>query len=156
MADLVKRLARLPISSRNALQFHWAIMDGSETTHIVFPEQTLHWVATEAGRGYSNAVYCGVGSYFLPNDIAAACRLRKSIEEYGHYRHTAKQIPSRSEALSLLDAHIATLGAMDPQASVTSNPPPVMPPVPPEYGSSSDPALAKEHCGILDSTVLHA
>jgi hypothetical protein len=156
LEDLVKRLARLPISSRNALQFHWAIMDGSETTHIVFPEQTLHWVAKEASSGYSNAVYCGVGSYFLPNDIAAACRLRKSIEEYGHYRHTAKQMPSRSEALSLLDAHIATLGVMDPPASVTSNPPPVMPPAPPECGSSSDPALANEHSGILDSTVLHA
>jgi hypothetical protein len=131
-------------------------MDGTETTHIVFPEQTLHWVATEASRGDSNAVYCGVGSYFLPNDIAAARRLRKSVEEYGHYRHTAKQMPSRSEALSLLDAHIATLGVMDPPASITSNPPPVMPSVPPEYGSSSDPALANGHSGILDPTVLHA
>jgi hypothetical protein len=156
LEDLVKRLGRLPISSRNALQFHWAIMDGTETTHIVFPEQTLHWVATEASRGCSNAVYCGVGSYFLPNDVAAACRLRKSVEEYGHYRHTAKQIPSRSEALSLLDAHIAALGAMDPQASITSNPPPVMSPAPPEYGSSSVPALANVHSGILDSTALHA
>jgi hypothetical protein len=156
LEDLVKRLARLPISSRHALQFHWAIMDGSETTHIVFPEQTLHWVATEASRGYSNAVYCGVGSYFLPNDIAAARRLQKSVEEYGHYRHTAKQIPSRSEALSLLDAHIATLGAMDPQAAVTSNPPPVMSPASPEYGLSSGPVLANEHSGILDSTTLHA
>ncbi len=112
LEDLVKRLARLPISSRSTLQFNWAIMDGTETTHIVFPEQTLHWVATEASRGDRNAVYCGVGSYFLPNDIAAARRLRKSVEEYGHYRHTAKQIPSRSEALSLLDAHITALDVL--------------------------------------------
>ena len=81
---------------------------------------------------------------------------RKAIEEYGHYRHTAKQMPSRSEALSLLDAHIATLGVMDPPASATSNPPPVTSSVPPEYGSSSDPVLANEHSGILDSTASHA
>jgi hypothetical protein len=99
-------------------------------------QQTLHWVATETSRRNSNAGYCGVGSYFLPNDIAAACRLRKSVEEYGHYRHTeeqkpsrlefghyrhtAKQRPSRSEAQSLLDAHIAALGAIDPPTPVTS------------------------------------
>ena len=89
------------LSSRRTLQVNWAVMDDTETTHIVFPEQTLHWVATEASRRDSNAVYCGVGSYFLPNDIAAARRLRWPIEEYGPYRHTAKQKPSCSEALSL-------------------------------------------------------
>ena len=36
-------------------------------------QQTLHWVATEAGPRDSNAGYCGVGSHFPPNDIAAAC-----------------------------------------------------------------------------------
>ncbi len=51
LEDLAKRLAKLPLSSRKTLQFNWAIMDGTETTHIVLPEQTLHWVATEASRG---------------------------------------------------------------------------------------------------------
>jgi hypothetical protein len=155
LEDLVKRLARLPISSRHALQFQWAIMDGTETTHIVFPEQTLHWVATEASRGDSNAVYCGVGSYFLPNDIAAARRLRKSVEEHGHYRHTAKQIPSCSEALALLDAHIAALETIESSATASGTPPTTVP-VSPWPGPSSDQAPADEHLGRLDSTISHA
>jgi hypothetical protein len=155
LEDLVRRLARLPISSRKALQFHWAIMDGSETTHIVFPEQTLHWVATEASSGYSNAVYCGIGSYFLPNDIAAARRLRKSVEEYGHYRHTAKQIPSRSEALSLLDAHITALETTESQAAVHGTPP-MMVSAPTGPGPLSDSATAGGHSGRLDPTISHA
>jgi hypothetical protein len=153
--DLVKRLAKLPISSRNALQFQWAIMDGTETTHIVFPEQTLHWVATEASRGDSNAVYCGVGSYFLPNDIAAARRLQKSVEEYGHYRHTAKQLPSRSEALSLLDAHITALETIESPAAVRDTPP-TMVSAPTSPGPSSDTTSAGGHSGRLESTISHA
>ena len=153
--DLAKRLAKLPISSRKALQFQWAIMDGTETTHIVFPEQTLHWVATEASRGDSNAVYCGVGSYFLPNDIAAARRLRKSVEEYGHYRHTAKQIPSRSEALSLLDAHITALETFASPATACGTPSTTVT-VSPSPGSSSDQASADGHHGRHDSKISHA
>jgi hypothetical protein len=155
LEDLVKRLAKLPRPSRNAIQFHSAIMDGTETTHIVFPEQTLHWVATEASRGDSNAVYCGVGSYFLPNDIAAARRLRKSVEEYGHYRHTAKQIPSRSDALSLLDAHIAALETIESPATVRGTPP-MMVSAPTWPSPSSDSASAGGHSGRLDPTISHA
>ena len=95
------------------------------------------------------------GSYFLPNDIAAARRLRKSIDDYGHYRHTAKQKPSRLEALSLLDVHIAALGAIDPQATVNGLPP-TMTPASPWHGSLSDSASADEHRGKLDATCLHA
>ena len=118
-----------PSSDPELTAAHSRILDSSL-------QQTLHWVATETSRRNSNAGYCGVGSYFLPKDIAAACRLRKSVEEYGHYRHTeeqkpsrlefghyrhtAKQRPSRSEAQSLLDAHIAALGAIDPPTPVTS------------------------------------
>jgi hypothetical protein len=153
--DLVKRLAKLPISSRTALQFQWAIMDGIETTHIVFPEQTLHWVATEASRGDSNAVYCGVGSYFLPNDIAAARRLQKSVEEYGHYRHTAKQLPSRSEALSLLDAHITALETIESPAAVRDTTP-MMVSAPTSPGPSSGTTSAGGHSGRLESTISHA
>jgi hypothetical protein len=155
LEDLVKRLARLPISSRHALQFQWAIMDGTETTHIVFPEQTLHWVATEASRGDSNAVYCGVGSYFLPNDISAARRLRKSVAEYGHYRHTAKQVPSRSEALSLLDAHITALETIAPPATACGTSPTTVS-VSPWPSPSSDQASADGHHGRLDSKISHA
>ena len=155
LEDLIKRLTKLPRSSRNAIQFHSAIMDGTDTTHIVFPEQTLHWVATEASRGDSNAVYCGVGSYFLPNDIAAARRLRKSVEEYGHYRHTAKQIPSRSDALSLLDAHIAALETMETPATVRGTPP-IMVSAPTWPSPLSDSASAGGHSGRLDPTISHA
>jgi hypothetical protein len=155
LEDLVKRLAKLPISSRKALQFNWAIMDGTETTHIIFPELTLHWVATEASRGDDNAVYCGVGSYFLPNDIAAARRLRKSVEEYGHYRHTARQVPSRSEALALLDAHIAALETMESPATVLNTLPEIVP-TPPRSSPSDDLASAGEHHGRLDSKISHA
>ena len=156
LEDLVKRLAKLPMTSRQTLQFTWAIMDGLETTHIVFPEQTLHWVATEASRRDSNAVYCGVGSYFLPNDIAAARRLRRSVEEYGHYRHTAKQKPSRSEALSLLDAHIAALEVIATSARVSSSVPSPMTPALPLSGLVGDTALTDENSGMLDSTIPHA
>ena len=142
--------------SRKTLQFDSAVMDGTETTHIVFPEQTLHWVATEASRRDDNAVYCGVGSYFLPNDIAAARRLRESVEKYGHYRHTAKQKPSRAEALSLLDAHIAAMGAIDPPAMGIAGLPSARTPALPWSGLLSDTASADEHRGIFDSTVLHA
>jgi hypothetical protein len=155
LEDLVKRLVKLPVSSRKTLQFNWAIMDGTETTHIVFPEQTLHWVATEASRGDGNAVYCGIGSYFLPNDLAAARRLRESVEEYGHYRHTAKQKPSRQEALSLLDAHIAALKVLESPATA-SGLSPTMTSVPSWSGSPSDPALADEHSGMLGPTASHA
>ena len=156
LEDLVKRLAKLPMYSRKTIQFNWAVMDGTETTHIVFPEQTLHWVATEAGRRDDNAVYCGVGSYFIPNDIAAARRLRESVEKYGHYRHTAKQKPSRAEALSLLDAHIAAMGAIDPPAVGIAGLPSARTPALPGSGLLSDTASADEHRGIVDSTVLHA
>ena len=152
---MIERITKLPRSSRNTLQFTWAVMDGTETTHIVFPEQTLHWVATEADRNVDNAVYCGVGSYFLPNDIAAARRLRKSIDDYGHYRHTAKQKPSRLEALSLLDAHIAALEAIDSPATVNGLPP-TMTSASPWHSSLSDPTSAGEHRGKLDPTCLHA
>ena len=115
IASLIERAMRLPAHSRKTMQFDWAIMDGKETTHIIFPEQTLHWVATEsARRRQTNVVYCGVGSFFLPNDITAARSLRKSIDEGRHSRHTAKQKPSPSEALALLDAHIAALTAPQP------------------------------------------
>ena len=156
LEDLVKRLTKLPMTSRQTLQFTWAIMDGSETTHIVFPEQTLHWVATEASRRDSDAVYCGVGSYFLPNDIAAARRLRRSVEEYGHYRHTAKQKPSRSEALSLLDAHIAALEAIATSARVSPSVPSPMTPALPLPGLVGDTASTDENRGMLDSTAPHA
>ncbi len=154
LEDLIKRLAKLPILSRNTLQFSWAIMDGTEATHIVFPEQTLHWVATEASRGVGNAVHCGVGSYFLPNDIAAARRLRKSVEEHGHYRHTAKQIPSRSEALALLDAHIAALETIESPAAVHGTPSTML--SAPSWSSpSTDSAATGEYHGRLDSTISH-
>jgi hypothetical protein len=155
LEDLVKRLARLPIASRNTLQFNWAIMDGTETTHIVFPELTLHWVATEASRGDGNVVYGGVGSYFLPNDIAAARRLRKSVEEYGHYRHTAKQTPSRSEALSLLDAHITALETSESPTTACGTPLTGIS-FPPRSSPLSDSASIGEHRGNLDSPVSHA
>ena len=115
ISSIITRLMRLPINTRRAMQFDWAIMDGVETTHIIFPEQTLHWVATESARSRrSNAVYCGVGSFFLPNDIEAARRLRQSLEACKHYRHTAKQKPSPGEAIALVDAHIAALAAQQP------------------------------------------
>ena len=115
ISSIITRLMRLPINTRRAMQFDWAIMDGVETTHIIFPEQTLHWVATESARGRrSNAVYCRVGSFFLPNDIEAARRLRQSLEACKHYRHTAKQKPSPGEAIALVDAHIAALAAQQP------------------------------------------
>jgi hypothetical protein len=154
LEDLIKRLAKLPISSRHALQFQWAIMDGTETTHIVFPEQTLHWVATEASRGDSNAVYCGVGSYFLPNDIAAARRLRKSVDEYGHCRHTARQVPSRSEALALLDAHITALETIESSAA-DHGAPSAMVSAPSGSSPSNDSASTGEYHGRLDLTISH-
>ena len=97
-----------------------------------------------------------MGSYFLPNDIAAARRLRRSVEEYGHYRHTAKQKPSRSEALSLLDAHIAALEAIATSAMVSPSVPSPMTPALPLSGLVGDTASADENRGMLDSTVPHA
>jgi hypothetical protein len=94
-------------------------MDGHETTHVVFPDGILHYVTTESTNGRSEAVYCGIGSYFFPNDAATANSLRDSIQSGGHSSHLARQVPSQEEALRMLDAHILgldTLATAAPQA----------------------------------------
>ena len=96
------------------------------------------------------------GSSSDPAPIAAARRLRGSVEKYGHFRHTAKQKPFQAEALSLLDAHTAALEATDPPAMVISGLPSPMTPALPWSGPLSDTASADEHRGMLDSTVPHA
>jgi hypothetical protein len=87
-------------------------MDGHETTHVVFPDGILHYVTTESTNSRSEAVYCGIGSYFFPNDAATANSLRDSIRSNGHSSHLARQVPSQEEALRMLDAHILGLDAL--------------------------------------------
>jgi hypothetical protein len=108
---LVNRITRLSPASKEALLFEWAVMDGHETTHVVFPDGTLHYVTTESTNSRSEAVYCGIGSYFFPNDAATASSLRDSIQSSGHSSHLDRQVPSREEALRMLDAHILGLDA---------------------------------------------
>ena len=64
--------------------------------------------------------------------------------------------PSRSEALSLLDAHIAALEAIATSASVSSSVPSPMTPALPLSGLVGDTALTDENSGMLDSTIPHA
>ena len=66
------------------------------------------------------------------------------------------QKPSRAEALSLLDTHIAAMGAIDPPAVGIAGLPSARTPALPGSGLLSDTASADEHRGIVDSTVLHA
>jgi hypothetical protein len=109
---LVNRIARLSPASKEALLFEWAVMDGHETTHVIFPDGILHYVTTESTNGRSEAVYCGIGSYFFPNDAATANSLRDSIQSSGHSSHLARQVPSQEEALRMLDAHILGLDTL--------------------------------------------
>ena len=105
---LLSRISRMSAVSRRLLRFEWAIMDGQETTHVIFPGRTLHWVATEpCHTNNSPAVYCGVGAYFFPSDLEAAHSLQDSIQSFSHVKHTARQHPSPMDGKQLLEAHIA-------------------------------------------------
>ena len=62
----------------------------------------------------------------------------KSIDEGRHSRHTAKQKPSPSEALALLDAHIAALTAPPPPPVIAEGSLPATVMTPPSPCSSSN------------------
>ena len=81
--------------------------------------------------------------------------LKIALQKYGHYRHTAKQIPSRSEALSLLDAHITALETIESPATVRGTPP-MMVSAPTWPSPLSDSASAGGYSGRLDPTISHA
>ena len=105
---LIARIGLLDPVDRQSLLFEVLVMDGVHTTHVIFPQRTLHWVVTEAIMQHG-AVYCGIGAYFLPNTQTALSRLRASLTENLTDRHTAQQPPGAQATLVALDAHIAGL-----------------------------------------------
>jgi hypothetical protein len=116
LETLVARISRLSPEDRQSIRFEMLVMDSVRTTHVIFPQRTLHWVVTEAATKYG-AVYCGIGAYFLPNAPAALDNLQASLTDNLADWHTAQQPLGTQAALAALVSHRAGF------AKVTTPPP---------------------------------
>jgi hypothetical protein len=123
LTSMLILISKLPKSAREVIKFRYLVMDSRDVTHVVFPARWYHWVATEPNT-YSktlDSLYCGVGAYMFPNNLAEARRLQQSLITHANCPHTAKQKPSPGECGDLLARHIAALEATpsDTQAPVS-------------------------------------
>lgn len=113
LTSMLILISKLPKSAREVIKFRYLVMDSRDVTHVVFPARWYHWVATEPNT-YSktlDSLYCGVGAYMFPNNLAEARRLQQSLITHANCPHTAKQKPSPVECGDLLARHIAALEA---------------------------------------------
>jgi hypothetical protein len=93
LSSMLTLISRLSKAEREVIKFQFLVMDSRDITHVVFPPRWYHWVATEPNF-YSktlDSLYCGVGAYMFPNDLAEARRLQQSLREHATCPHTAKQ-----------------------------------------------------------------
>ncbi len=113
LSSMLTLISRLSKAEREVTKFQYLVMDSRDITHVVFPPRWYHWVATEPNF-YSktlDSLYCGVGAYMFPNDLAAARHLQQSLHTHATCPHTAKQKPTPAESGDLLVRHIAALEA---------------------------------------------
>ena len=136
LSSMLTLISRLSKAEREVIKFQFLVMDSRDITHVVFPPRWYHWVATEPNF-YSktlDSLYCGVGAYMFPNDLAEARRLQQSLREHATCPHTAKQPLTPAESGDLLVRHIEAL----------------------ETAPCDTPTPMSQLRGTPDSTVLHA